>query len=350
MSGVNGMSGRYAGERAQGEALDPKLLKARAADAPIKTIALLICTRDRLPLLADCLSSLVNLDVPEGVQTVICVADNNGVAQETAIRDMAREAGLEIAYGHQGKRGYASARNCALQLAIDADADLAIFFDDDSLADPGLAVEHLRAINRYRADAILGRIEGMSQQPREGRRVTKAGTGNVSVRRWLFDPAPEGLALRFDERLDLLGQEDWEFFKDVVRHGGEIRQSCLPVVHDAPSPTLAVSLAMRSFEEKCIYAAMEGRNDVVVARMRHGFGAALSRLVRRQAPQLTSGIGELGRALVLLLVDRAASRSNYESALVRFAKIRAAFSGLWRPGFERQAARLGKLVEVVGLN
>lgn len=304
---------------------------------PIRTAALMICTRDRPQEIADCLASCGKLERPGGLRIVVCVADNNAVPQEEAIRLAGGVHGLELCYGHEPQRGYASVRNRALELALAADADLAVFIDDDSTAHPGLVAAHTAAIERYQADAILGRIEGLSQRPVEGRRVWKAGTGNVSMRRWVFDPIG-GLGLRFDPRLNLLGFEDWEFFGDLVARGGLIFQSTAPASISRPTPEAAPTSAERPFDARRVFAMMEGRNEIAVTRIRHGIAAASAKAMRRHVPLLVRGIA--GAAI-------AGSSLEKERARLRIAKAIAGFMGLWRPGFERPLARQGELVETL---
>lgn len=312
----------------------------------LDTVSVLLCTRDRPELLAECLSSCAQLIHPPGIDIRVCVADNNEIAHEHNILQTAKRIGLSIDYCHEPRRGYASARNCALKLAIATHADLAVFLDDDSRADPRLVVEHVDAVRHYRADAVLGRIEGLSRRPREGRRVYRAGTGNISLQRWIYAPKPQGMGLRFDERLNLLGQEDREFFADVIRNGGVIQQSCLPVVHNSDAEEANPSSTARPFKARLSFAKMEDRNEVVVARIRHGFGKAIARLALRQTPQLQRGLTDAALSIAVRSVDGQRSKAKMEEARLRLAKVGAAISGFWRPGFERQAARCGQLVEV----
>ena len=313
---------------------------------PIRTAALMICTRDRPQEIADCMASCAALVNPPGLRTVVCIADNNDVPQEDAIRLAGAAYGLDLRYGHEPERGYASVRNRALQLALAAGADLGIFIDDDSTAAPGLVAEHAAAIERYGADAVLGRIAGLSLRAREGRRVWKAGTGNVSIRRWVFDPV-DGAGLRFDPRLNLLGFEDWEFFGDLVRCGGVIYQSVKPVSISRPTLDASPTSAERPFTDRHAFAIMEGRNEIAVTRLRHGLGAALVRVARRQGPLLGRGLAGLVSAPLIGLTDRARGRAKGEAARLRLAKAAAGIVGLWRPGFERPLARRGQLVEVL---
>ena len=311
----------------------------------------MVCTRDRPLEIADCLASCAGLVAPTGVRIVVCVADNNAVSQAVEIHGTATRLGLDLRYGHEPTRGYSSVRNKALELALAAGADLAVFIDDDSTADPGLVAEHIAAIERYGADAILGRIEGLSQRAREGRRLTKAGTGNVSMRRWLFDTGSAqqpGAGLRFDPRLNLLGFEDFEFFSDVVASGGVIYQTTRAVAVSRPTPDAAPTSIERPLADRRVFAIMEGRNEIVAARLRHGRGAAVVRLLRRHGPQLLRGLMAFAAWPALALGDRSAARRRREEASVRLAKVGGAIGGLWRPGFERPLARAGRLAEVSG--
>ena len=132
--------------------------RAERQNDKLDTVSVLLCTRDRPELLAECLSSCAQLIHPPGIDIRVCVADNNEIPHEHNILQTAKSIGLNIDYCHEPRRGYASARNCALKLAIVTHADLAVFLDDDSRADPRLVVEHVDAVRRYRADAVLGRI------------------------------------------------------------------------------------------------------------------------------------------------------------------------------------------------
>ncbi len=325
-------------------------MASRALERPrIETAALLICTRGRPEQLAACLHACKSIQhrLCDGRQLrlVVCVADNNDRPQLDWIRRQAIDAPVRLLTTHEPQRGYAAVRNAALGLAVSANADIAVFIDDDSTPDPRLIIEHVAAMERYQADAVLGRIEGLSQRPREGRRVYKAGTGNVSMRRWVFDPV-DGLGLRFDPRLNLLGYEDFEFFGELIRNGGVIYQSTRPVVISAPYDDAAPNSAQRAYQKRYAFAVMEGRNEITVVRMRHGRGAATARLLRRYGPIMVRGALALLATPLIGLIAPARRRSHAEHARIRLAKAGAAVGGLWRPGYDRPMARLGDLREI----
>ena len=171
------------------------------------------------------------------------------------------------------------------------------------------------------------------------------GTGNISMRRSVFDPA-HGLGLRFDPQLNLLGFEDFEFFGDLIRAGGTIFQSTRAISISRPTPDALPNSAERPLEARRVFAMMEGRNEIVSTRLRHGMGASLLRLVRRQTPQLVRGLVSACVWPLLALVRSSKAQRRREDAAIRLAKVRSGVAGLWRPGYERPLARQGKLREV----
>jgi len=200
-------------------------------------------------MLARCLASLGEQIIPEGMTCHVCVCDNNHPARETAINNIARDAGLPITYAYEPEPGYSSVRNRAIALAVNLSADIIIFLDDDSTAAPDLIAQHIKAFSHYDADVIAGAIEGIHFRVREGERLKKSGTGNVALRRWIFDNE-NGFGLRFDPRLNLLGFEDFEFFRELTRAGGVIIRSGGPKAFDV-SQCLPDSPGSGSRGKKC---------------------------------------------------------------------------------------------------
>jgi len=313
--------------------------------APIARVAVLVCTRERMEPLERCLASLAALRLPPCVGLSVAVADNNPGPAETQIREIAAAHALDLRYGHEPERGYSSVRNRAIELGLQAGADLLIFIDDDCTVLPGLLIEHIAAIERYAADVIVGSFEGLAHRAREGSRLTKAGTGNVALRRWLVDKE-QGAGLRFDPRLNLLGFEDHEFFRDVTAAGGVIVRSARPLARDERSPGFA--LPAMPAAAKTAFATMEGRNEIVAARIRGGWPAALARLALRMTPQLARAGQIFAHSLVLAASDPARSRAERARARLHFVKVRAALGGLTGSGYDRPASKAGRLIEVAG--
>lgn len=311
---------------------------------PIRRIAVLVCTRERMEALSRCLASIAQLEMPAGVELAVCVADNNPTQAEPAIRELGAAYGLALYYGYEPKRGYASVRNRAIALALEAGADLLIFIDDDSTVLPTLACEHIAALERHGADVVVGSFVGLEHRAREGQRMTKAGTGNVALRRWIVDPTT-GAGTRFDPRLDLLGFEDHEFFRDATRAGGIMVRSARPLASDERSPGFGSPSAM-SPQARRAFAIMEGRNEIVAARIRHGMGAAVLRFAFRMMPQLARAVAAVAASVALGLRDPGRGRAQRDMARLHLAKFQAALGGFRGPGYDRPLSKSGRLVEL----
>ncbi|MDX2288763.1 MAG: glycosyltransferase [Hyphomicrobiaceae bacterium] len=320
----------------------------RERQGPIRHVAVMVCTRDRPAELAQCMASLAKVDMPEGVGLTICVADNNEIAIDGQVDDLARASGLQHLYGHEPQRGYASVRNMALSLALQSPAELGIFIDDDSIATPRLVIEHINAIKRYAADVVVGRIEGISMPSTEGERMSKAGTGNVAMRRWIYD-LETGAGLAFDERLNLLGFEDFEFFREVTGLGGVIYRSMQPVTitllpphTPGPEPVQCPQLS----RDLLVFAAMEGRNEIVVTRLRHGLTRAMQRVLSRHTSILMQGIGAYLAGLLLTPFNGRRGKHRRQWGRIKVARFLGAAGGLYRPGYDRVEAKRGRLIEL----
>ena len=310
----------------------------------------MVCTRDRPDELEACLSSLAGMILPPGVSLTVCVSDNNPKSIRSEVERQARQLGLDLRYAHETERGYASVRNKAIELALMTSADAAIFIDDDSTAERGLIREHIAAMERYAADVIVGRIEGISVRSTEGERIRKASTANVCMRRWVIDPIA-GAGLRFDERLNLLGYEDFEFFREVDELGGIIVSSKRPltltllpslIVTKAPADTDAGLSGMLTF------ATMMGCNDVVATRLRRGMGAAVWLVLTRYSIMMLQGMLAAVAGLLIATVNPVRGLARHQRGRFRLARSRGAVRGLFRPGFDRPLAKQGKLIEVAG--
>ncbi len=292
------------------------------------------------------MASLGRVERPAGIALTICVADNNEIAIGDDVRRLAAEYGLDVLYGHEPERGYSSVRNTALKLALQCPAELAVFIDDDSIATPGLVVEHVSAIKRYAADVVVGRIEGISMPSTEGERMSKAGTGNVAMRRWIYDPEG-GAGLTFDERLNLLGFEDFEFFREVTALGGIIYRSMQPATITLLPPHTPGREAVQCRQEAnnlMVFAAMEGRNEIVVTRLRHGLGKALQRVLSRHASILMQGVGAYLVGMALGPIDANRGKQRRQWGRAKMARFLGAAGGLVAPGYDRVEAKRGRLI------
>ncbi len=315
---------------------------------PINRVSVLVCTRDRPGQLHQCLSSLADQELPDGLICNVCVADNNLPAMANEITDTAVDTGLTITYAHEPEPGYSSVRNTAIAMAVDQNADLIVFLDDDSTAAPDLIAQHIKAFERYDADVIAGAIDGIHFRVREGERLKKSGTGNVALRRWVFDDE-NGIGLRFDPRLNLLGFEDFEFFRELTCAGGVIIRSGLPRAHDATefAQCGANPITHESQDTaRKIFAVMMGRNEIVATRIRHGNFRAVSLLVTRYTPILFRGIGLSINGLITHPLNTHNATRKLTAGRDYIARALAAVGGLWRPGYNRPLAKTGQLIPI----
>jgi GT2 family glycosyltransferase len=123
------------------------------------TLAVVIATRDRPRLLADCLDTLV----PERHElTEIVIVDDGSVPDAGAIVVQARARGLPVTSLRTEGIGVARARNAGAAMAS---AQLVAFLDDDTLVDPGWATAITGAFKRSGAVAVGGRIRLSLEAP-----------------------------------------------------------------------------------------------------------------------------------------------------------------------------------------
>jgi hypothetical protein len=99
-------------------------------------------------------------------------------------------------------------------------------------------------------------------------------------------------------------------------------------------------------EAQRTFAIMEGRNEIVAARIRHGLGTAVARLLLRMTPQLGRGLSQLALGLLTTAADAAGAREKRRRALLHFSKVAAALGGLRGPGYDRPVSKTGRLVEI----
>jgi glycosyltransferase involved in cell wall biosynthesis len=302
-------------------------LKPDRLRVPVRSVALMVCTRNRRELFGEWLSAAACLNAPPDCAFYIVVADNNDCSDEAWIRDAARTRGLDIIYRHESQTGYASARNAALEAALTTDAEVLIFVDDDDTPDPDLVVAHVEAFNEYRCDIVSGWIPARDKVMKEGRPAHLISTGNAAFRRWLV----QGANLRFDSRYNRVGGEDSSFFRSALGLGASAVYARRPrvVTHSGSTP-----------EAQKIAAAAWARNKVHIRSIRGGKAAAISKYVRSYVPSLFAGLVLIGTGR-LFRASRLVKRGRELVAAHRYA-----LTGLIHGGVERDALKRGDNVSV----
>lgn len=297
----------------------------------IRHVALMLCTRGRADVRRASIGAIGRLEVPDGVRLTVVVGDNNPLDAKSEIAAELTAAGHPFRIVRESRRGYCFIRNSVLEAALEVGADLLIFIDDDHAVEPDLVARYLEVFAAFDADVVHGSYVGSTRRYREGQRARKVATYNVAFRRRLVaDGASGGLGRRFDPRLNLLGREDVEFFRDAAALGARLvysERARTRLIEGRDSDGASASVPLTA-------AYAEGRNATYVERLKRGWPAALAMFLKSYVRKgLSSSFARL----------RGKPKGAWDLETVR-----GAWDGLWRGGVERPAAKRGEIVEVSG--
>ncbi len=293
----------------------------------IRSLAVMICTRDRLRLLEPMLRALkVSVDAlaaARNLGTTVVVADNSPEGQKADIEALAARVGLAISYVHEPRTGYATVRNTALDAALKTGADVLVFLDDDDLPRTDLLSEHIAVLTEEGIDVVYG---GEAGKKRKSRALTfKVATNNVAFRSWIVRDA----GLRFDERFNFIGYEDYAFFGAAHKLGARMMSSNRPQVARGEQPQEA------PLRIRLVVARADGRNRIVMTRLLHGKVRAFLRMIFYV---LSNGLGIIGSYVGL---------TTKQPRAILKQRAFGALETVWRgTGLSRQAAKRGELTEV----
>jgi len=210
------------------------------------SVDICICTYRRL-YLEQTLRSLVALDLPDGLEARVIVADND---VQPSARELVRAVSLalpfELRYIHCPASNISLARNACLDAA---DGDFLAFVDDDSTVSPGWLAELVETAEITGADAVLGPVRAVysSSAPGWMRRgdfhstepvwvdgkIRTGYSGNVLLRR----ASPHVESRRFNLALGRTGGEDTEYFSQLHRAGGRIAYARDAIVYEPVTAT-----------------------------------------------------------------------------------------------------------------
>lgn len=197
-------------------------------------LVIAVCTAQRPKMLQACLDSLDKLIRPEGTELSVVVVENDPVPHFVA--EVAEQAQAQISipvfFHHEKRKGIPFARNAALEAALDQDPDWVALIDDDERAEPDWIEKLLAACKTHNAEVANGPVRRIYEKPAPhwwksqllkprptGTVITEAPTNNVLLSARII--APEGLGLRFDERLTF-GSEDIDFFRRTHAAGAKM--------------------------------------------------------------------------------------------------------------------------------
>jgi glycosyltransferase involved in cell wall biosynthesis len=217
-------------------------LKAKVGKSDVR-VAICIGTFRRRELLREALAGLARLTfrkvaTPE-IEIIVVDNDSSGSAKE-----ICRTATLPypIRYIAESKRGIVHVRNRALAEA--GAANFIVFLDDDEVPSEAWLDELLATQARFGADVVSGPVlpsyaPGIAEWVKRGgffvrpNRETGSplefcSTNNVLMRNEVLGRVP-----RFDDRFQLTGGEDTQFFLRVQRVGCKIIWSQEAIVHES---------------------------------------------------------------------------------------------------------------------
>jgi glycosyltransferase involved in cell wall biosynthesis len=117
-------------------------------------LSVVIPTRNRPDLLADCLETMTGQPEPPGGMEVLVIDDGSDQPLEPAVTPFAAR-GIAVRCIRQPSSGLNAARNRGLR---EAKGELVAFLDDDTLLSPGWAMAIHDGFERERCDVIGGRI------------------------------------------------------------------------------------------------------------------------------------------------------------------------------------------------
>jgi glycosyltransferase involved in cell wall biosynthesis len=116
-----------------------------------------VCTRDRAGLLAQCLACL-DQQLAEPGQVEVLVVDNGSSDGTPALLETWSDGGGDRRAIHEPRAGLSRARNAALEAS---ERDVVLFLDDDALAPPRWAAQHLDAYGRAEHTGSTGGPVGL---------------------------------------------------------------------------------------------------------------------------------------------------------------------------------------------
>jgi len=233
-----------------------------------RSICLATVTRNRPAMLRNLLLSYANLRVPAGVTLHFVIVENNHRASLTDIvRAFQRQVPRwNIQYVVEPVLGIASARNRALQCALDGGHDLMTFADDDEVVDENWLTYLLAERDRLDLDIVgspvrlapyHGRLTFLQRAIWSGANRIRTNAEMRCLKIWDEGQADQikiatgswmgnldffrRTGLRFDSTLGLSGGEDWRLWAEAKALGARTGWTPYAIVYEIV-PTARLSL------------------------------------------------------------------------------------------------------------
>lgn len=191
------------------------------------TLAICVPTFKRPVLLKQCLLAIGQLDLPENLNILVIVVDNDREQGGKAVCDnISSSLDQPLHYYVETERGLCSARNCLIHKAVQHQADLIAFIDDDEMPHKDWLENIYNGLINYDVDIVGGPVISTRENfpPNEYKINKKYKTGatpryiaanNVIFKKRLLSE----LGLTFDPYYNFIGGEDFDFFGRASKLG-----------------------------------------------------------------------------------------------------------------------------------
>ena len=280
------------------------------------TVAVCICTFRNPEGLRALLQGLdtQQLESVRDAELTVAVVDNDADGSAAQVlKSYAATGRFRLHSMTQPKRGLSSARNSALDLAFDSQADLFAFLDDDEVPSERWLQSLVDCFNDSGTAIVVGPLEPRFEVPpprwivagsffhlrcSESDEDRTGYTGNVMMR----TGAIAATGVRFDETLDAIGGEDVVFFRALRALGFRIK--CTPgalAFESIPRSRATLTWMMRRW----LRAGATG--TLLMANTDIGW--------RNRIANVARGLGRIGAGSVLV-VATAALRGRRDFAAV----------------------------------
>lgn len=184
-------------------------------------------------MLGTALESVIALTVPDGGTLSVVVIENDlAPRSRDVVERIQARTHVPLKYHLEPKVGIPYARNRSLVAALEERADWIAMLDDDEIVPPNWLDLLYDACKHYDADVATGSVRQIPEitPPRWWKPTSDLGkptgflrrdayTNNVMFHSKLI--APDGFALRFDDRLTF-GADDVDFFRRAHAKGARI--------------------------------------------------------------------------------------------------------------------------------
>ncbi len=183
-------------------------------------IALCIPTFRRPVLLKQCLLACSQLNLPDASDVIIIVVDNDSEhGSQADCEEFSSRQKMTLHYYVEAGRGLCSVRNCLIEKALQHQADLIAFLDDDEMPHKDWLANLCSAMHKHAVDIVTGPVIAtredfppmqfdLKHKYESGDTPRYVSSNNVMFKEKLVAESK----LRFDSYYNFMGGEDFDFF------------------------------------------------------------------------------------------------------------------------------------------